>query len=219
MSSAVTNPRIAGEGRDFIRLAWYPPSANEASQTTGYKSHVPLQGRASMLHGMGYDPQRFVKIWGLVPAALTRDRMMAPSGTRLRFLSPWVDGRPGEGRLSAFPFSPSQSDRGRINLNVRGARYRLQVELEICTQCRIDIKGGATGDRGGALRDPRVWMVNSDRNVIPGAFNNNGGTRKNARLSFTSETAGTCRVWVGTKRRTVPATYTVSMPELTGSIP
>ncbi len=145
--------------------------------------------------------------------------MMARSGTRFRVLSTWVDGRPGEGRLSVFPFSPSQSERGRINLNSRGGRYWLQVELEICTQCRIDIKGGATGDRGGTLRDPRVWMVNSDRNGIPGAFNNNGGTGKNACLSITSETAGTCRVWVGANRRTVPATYTVSMPELTGSIP
>ncbi|MCV2888457.1 pre-peptidase C-terminal domain-containing protein [Ruegeria aquimaris] len=116
----------------------------------------------------------------------------------------------------ADDFSETTATAGRVtvggsstgNIETIGDNDWFSVTLNAGQTYTIDLEGTATG--GGTLADPYIrGIFNASGAAIPGAFNDDGGTGRNAQLEFTPTTTGTYFISAGAYSGT--GTYKVSV--------
>ena len=215
-----TNVRITDEGANFIRFVWDAPTMNEGSSVSGYIQHYYQEGQGLVLYGTGNNPDRFVKLRGLTPDTPANVRVRAANADGYGCHSAWIEGRTddcGEELSDTCTITSGESREGRINLNRERDRDWFQIDMGAGTLYRIDVKGSASADPGGTLRNPRVRMLDANGRKVAGEYNDNGGAGKNARLDFTPDTTGVYHVRVDSKNSAGVGTYTVSVADLTAN--
>ncbi|MCU9837769.1 pre-peptidase C-terminal domain-containing protein [Ruegeria sp. WL0004] len=113
-------------------------------------------------------------------------------------------------------FTETTSTTGRVtvggsstgNIETIGDNDWFAVTLNAGQTYTIDLEGAATG--GGTLSDPYIrGIFNASGSAMPGAFNDDGGTGRNAQLEFTPTTTGTYFISAGAYSGT--GTYKVSV--------
>ena len=103
------------------------------------------------------------------------------------------------------------STTGRINYHADEDTDTYGVSLTSGTTYTIDVKGKSTDD--GTLVDPEVALYDQYEDAVTGQTNNDGGTGKNARLTYTATNDAFYYIEVSENGGDARGTYTVSVTE------
>ena len=103
-----------------------------------------------------------------------------------------------------------------------GDRDWFAVTLEAGKTYRIDLEGSATS--GGTLSDPKLGGIyDTNGTLVDGTTNDDGGTGRNSRVTFSPDASGTFyieadayRISEGVQTDLSQGTYTVSVTDVTG---
>ena len=225
------NVRIVDEGLRSIKAAWDQP-ATQGPAIRSYETEIlDSAGQATEQTATVESGTGPYGIGGLEPGTEYNLRVSASGdegpGDWSALAGFHTDSCSAAAGPDVCPLEPDEPQQHRINATsatntADQDKDMFEVELAAGQKYRIAVKGADAADPGGTLPDPKLKIFDGDGNAIPGAFDDDGGSGKNASYDLTPTAAGYFAIQVSTGVLGDTGTYTISVvtvepPRFTGS--